>query len=433
MLTLGVAALAGVALGLVFRHRNSATPEPVQLAAPEWSLAQGIDEAAAYLVRVDDEQGRFKYMVAQDGRHLAPKKYNVVRHAGAIYALADYEVQGTSEDGKAKAADAAKRSAEYLVANYIRPLKDHADTFAVWSDPKEEGGREKRYNAKLGGTGLGLIGLMGRYRAVGDAGANAAKDLATAEGLGRFLVLMQKEDGDFTSNYTDEKGPNNEFESLYYPGEAILGLTMLYEADKDPKWLETAAKGVAHLVKIRKGQTKLPADHWLLIAMDRLYQVFGDLKSPPVSRDDMVDHGIALANTIIDGQDHQPKPAIVGCYTKDGRTTPTATRLEGLLALEHLLGSEPNRAKDRERVQQSIVKGILFLRRGQVTTGATKGALPAAVPIPGEDAGVNNDEGTEDEPGDHRAEVRIDYVQHAMSAMMRYRVMCAAEPTVCPK
>lgn len=435
--TLAVAAIAGIGLGLMLRrHGPEVTQEPpVDLAPPSWDLAQGIDEAAAYLVKVDDDKGRFKYLVAGDGHAIQPKKYNVVRHAGAIYALADYQVQGSSADGKPKAADAAKRSAEYLETKYIRPIKDHADTFAVWSDPVEEGGHEKRFNAKLGGSGLGLIGLMGRYRAIGDAGANAANDLMTAQGLGRFIQFMQKPNGDFTSNYTDEKGPSSEFESLYYPGEAILGLTMLYEADHDPKWLETAAKGIAHLVEARKGmaKNKLPADHWLLIAMDRLYPAFGDLKSPPLTRDAMVDHALEIANVIVDGQDHVNRPAIAGCYTRDGRTTPTSTRLEGLLAVEHLLGAEPSHAQDRDRFRVSIGKGIAFLRRTQVTTGPNRGALPAAAPIPGEDGGVASEDGDENEPGDHRQEVRIDYVQHAMSAMMRYRVMCTADPAACPK
>ena len=317
IITLGAAALVGAGLGLVLRHRGNAEPDPVTLKAPEWSVAQGIDEAAGYLVNVDDDKGRFKYLVNGEGQAIVPTRYNSVRHAGAIYALADVEMQSANADVRAKAGAAAERSAGYLVTKYVRPIKDHADTLAVFADPKEEGGHERRFNAKLGGTGLGLIGLMGRYRAI-DGGVNAASDLTTAQGLARFLVFMQKDNGDFTSNYTDEKGKSSDFESLYYPGETILGLTMLYEVDKDPKWLETAAKGVARLVEIRKGQTKLPADHWLMIAMDRLYPVFGDLKAPPLTREAMVDHAIALANAIIDGQDHVMKPAIDGCFTRDG-------------------------------------------------------------------------------------------------------------------
>ena len=65
----------------------------------------------------------------------------------------------------------------------------------------------------------------------------------------------------------------SDFESLYYPGEATLRLTMLYEADHDEKWLATAAmKGVSQLVVSRRtvAKAKLPADHWLMIAIDRL-------------------------------------------------------------------------------------------------------------------------------------------------------------------
>ncbi|MFO0735840.1 MAG: hypothetical protein U0270_08170 [Labilithrix sp.] len=433
IVAIGLAIVGGIIAGKVYR---SSTGPLVTTTAPAgkitWDLPTAIDEAAGYLTRVNDENGRFIYRMGGDGKHIAPKKYNIVRHAGAIYAMADYQVQGASADGRAKAAAATERAANELITHYVRPLKSDATLLGVWSDPKEEGGGPK-LAAKLGGAGLSIIGLMGRYRAVDGGAPGSPKELETAQGLARFVQFMQKPNGDYVSKYTDEDGKVSDFESLYYPGEATLGLTMLYEADHDEKWLATAMKGVGQLVVSRRtvAKAKLPADHWLMIAIDRLAPFYDKVKEPPVTKDEMIDHAITLGMIMIEGQTKvsQQRPEIDGCFTRDGRTTPSATRLEGLLALEHALMGDEKRAETRKEIRAAIVKGISFLRRSQITTGPARGGIPAALVPPSEDGGA---EETELEGDEKSSEIRIDFVQHAMSAMMRYTVMCKVDATGCP-
>lgn len=427
-----VAMIAGGFLGKIYRDRHHAVASdalpapPAGLAKPAWELPQAIDEAAGYLSRVCDEKGRFVYRMMPNGSPIAPKKYNIVRHAGAIYALGDYQVQGHDVAGRAKAAATTERAATYLIDRYVRPSKKNPELVAVWSDPVEEGGGGKEW-AKLGAAGLSVIGLMGRYRAVDGGTASAPKELEAAQGLARFIQFMQQDDGSYISKYTDEGGKADDFNSLYYPGEATLGLTMLYEADHDPKWLDTAMKGVGRLVISRRGSTNLPPDHWLMIAIDRLAPFYDKVTAPSVSKDEMIDHGVAIGRMIMEGQRavFGERPAIDGCFTRDGRTTPTATRLEGLLAMEHLLTGDEQRTAAREELRASIVRGIAFLRRSQITDGPARGGIPGAMFVAGEDAGVGDDD-------ERPEEIRIDYVQHAMSAMMRYTVMCANDASGCP-
>ena len=71
--------------------------------APLWPLDQAIDEAATYLSRVNDEEGRFEYRLFTDGRHGSPRKYNILRHAGSIYALGDYATQTRSLEARSRA------------------------------------------------------------------------------------------------------------------------------------------------------------------------------------------------------------------------------------------------------------------------------------------------------------------------------------------
>ena len=58
-------------------------------------LDQAIQRAAEYLVRVEGEGGRFEYRLFVDGRRGSKQKYNILRHAGSIYALADYRAATT--------------------------------------------------------------------------------------------------------------------------------------------------------------------------------------------------------------------------------------------------------------------------------------------------------------------------------------------------
>ena len=69
----------------------------------------------------------------------------------------------------------------------------------------------------------------------------------------------------------------------------------------------------------------------------------------------------------------------------------------------------------RHEMETAIHEGISFLVRAQVRSGELDGAIPRAV-------GLSRPRGSRRLPlVDPRAsEVRIDYVQHALSAMIRY-------------
>lgn len=101
-----------------------------------------------------------------------------------------------------------------------------------------------------------------------------------------------------------------------------------------------------------------------------------------------------------------------GGFKADGSTTPTATRLEGLLASEMLFRDDP---AYHGRIASALHGGIRFLVNAQVTSGPYRGGIPRAIAVP--DA-----EGRAAAPFDPRAtEIRIDYVQHALGAFVGYR------------
>jgi hypothetical protein len=101
-----------------------------------------------------------------------------------------------------------------------------------------------------------------------------------------------------------------------------------------------------------------------------------------------------------------------GGFDPAGRTTPSAIRLEGFLAALEFL---PDDASGRRAgIEAAVERGIAFLLRAQITSGPYAGGMPAAVFGVGSIV-VRADPRTSD--------IRIDYVQHALSAWLRYQKM----------
>lgn len=266
---------------------------------------------------------------------------------------------------------------------------------AVWSEPLLERSQLAHPVAELGATGLGLVALA----AVNDA-APGTVPLEQLQALGRFLLFMQRGDGSFTSKYISKRGPVSNWESLYYPGEAALGLVSLYRADHSRKWLVAAAKALSYLARSRESLVTLPADHWALIATAELIR-YGAQMGSIVSREELIHHAIQICNSILHEQlTNSAADGLDGAFDPTGRTTPVATRLEGLQsALEFLPSGELT-----NEIGVATGRGIAFLLRAQIITGPFIGGLPKAATLNKVDS----------------SDIRIDYVQHALCAWIRY-------------
>jgi hypothetical protein len=97
------------------------------------------------------------------------------------------------------------------------------DQRAVWSKPITQ--YAEYQDAELGATGLGLVALAAAREARPEA-----VSLEQLQSLGRFLLFLQRDDGSFVNKYRLKTGPVPSWQSLYYPGEAALGLLAIYEA-----------------------------------------------------------------------------------------------------------------------------------------------------------------------------------------------------------
>jgi hypothetical protein len=403
-------------LPVAFAVAIQLAPAPGQAASPpapapiDATLLQtAIDDAAGYLISQSRDDGGFVYRVNLDPAVVLAPRYNWLRHAGAVHALAQYH-QLTN---RAEAVPVVERAAEYMRIAAIAPVVAIPGAFAVWSG-EEETGAGGPLRAKLGGAGLALAAL---------AKLNAIKPGSVPDdeliGLARFVIAMQKPDGGYYSEFVPaEGGRRDDWDSLFYPGEAALGLIELHAIDANPDWLAAARKTLRYLAGSRHGQPDVPADHWALIATGRVWPDLDEADRAVFKR-----HARQVVETIMAQQIWEGEPWTQGGFSPEGRTTPTATRLEGLTAVEFLFRDEP---EFHRRLQVSVSWGIRFLLNAQVKTGQYKGAIPASIQVPaGSDVAARFDL--------RSTEVRIDYVQHALSALIQFRAMQAADAGASPQ
>lgn len=391
-----VGAMLALVSCLVVRIHAADADMPWNTVDPS-ALRSGIRLAGAYLARVCDSNGRFEYVRNADPLVRPKPSYNILRHAGAMYALADY--YRWSSDPLALAA--MERAAGFMRSRCIKPIEGVAGALAVWSGAAIDGDFGSP-RAKLGGAGLGLVGLA----SLESLRPNTVPRMEM-EGIGRFILFLQREDGFFVKGFNPSKGGKDEdWQSLFYPGEAVLGLCMLSEIDGDKRWLNAALRGLRYLSVSRKGEKTPPADHWALIATARLLT-----RHPETTTGDdkalLLSHARQITEGILADQDATySDPALRGAWDMDGRTTPTAVRLEGLLAMMEVVPKED--AALRQAIEGACARGIGFLLRSQVRDGILVGGIPKSARRSGPGADPM------------AAEVRIDYVQHALSAFLAY-------------
>ena len=435
---LGCAACAMAQSGAAGRGSELAVPrQPDLLVVPAAVVSAAIDDCASYLCQHIDEEGRFDYLVSigdtggVSTRSSTGPEYNMLRHAGAIYALACY-AQRTDRRMPSEIADAdrpelpqrepdasanlvarplpeapLRAAGEFLLRQIGSVPQQPEDLLAVWSRPAITGSRSPA-KAKLGGAGLALVALT-RLQQLGLIDVHQE----TFAGLARFVLFLQRPDGSFFPAYRPDLGrPEDDWSSLYYPGEAALGLLMLHERQPDERWVASAVRALTRLARSRSGldEAEVPADHWALLATQQL------LSQPAISlaaddRELLLEHARQICRSILKSQ-RLDSSDLQGAFDEEGRTAPVATRLEGLLSALAFL--PPQDRGLRTDIDQACHHGIRFLLRAQITQGPNRGGIRGAVPT---------SRVWKAQPTSAVAQtIRIDYVQHALSALMQYEV-----------
>jgi hypothetical protein len=355
------------------------------------SLLAAARAGGGYLLGHQRPDGSFDYSYRAD-RDQAAKSYNLLRHAGACYAL--FELFGATGDGRFR--HGAERGLDWLLAGHARPPRpEHAAAgFEAIVSPGEE--------AKLGGAALAALALLQGQQVTGDASR-----LPRLRRLALFLLHQQEESGRFESKYFYGAPDPRPFDSIYYPGEALLALVRLGQVDADPRWLAAARRGADWLIEVRdrgKATADLPHDHWLLMALNELHPATGDGRYLAQAQ--------RIAGAIVGAlRRDAPYPDWVGTVYTPPRSTPVATRAEALVAMHHLASRN---GIDPAPYRRALLAMAAFQLRCQVVP-------ENALYLPRPDRALG---------GFRRSlthwEVRIDYVQHNVSALLGLRQILLA-------
>ena len=354
-------------------------------------ILQAINAAGNYLKNAVKPSGEFEYLYYPQTHHWS-KEYNQLRHAGTTFAMA--QIYQINKDPDLLAA--IKRALQYLDKSSLGPNPQDINRYN-WRAVFEPNGRY----AKTGGSGLALLAFSTYTQATGDK-----QYLPLMEAYARFIDYMLEPNGDLKMRYwsKEEDQDKDVKDVLYYPGECFFGLSRLYHVDPNPKYVETAERGIDYVADVRDAKVetaKLEPDHWMLYAISEFYQIKpkeNELKHAKRVLEAMMGRFIFKSEY----------PDFVGGFMSKPHSTTTACRLEGTAAMCKLfkkLGDQEQAA----RLTEALKLGAGFLMRNQYDNINTMFFQNPDKAIGGYMESYWN------------PEIEIDYVQHCTSALVSIR------------
>jgi hypothetical protein len=372
------------------------------------TLAAGARAGGDYLLAHLDAAGRFdyEYYLVEDSRVQAD--YSFPRHAGAASFLA--QLYALDHDERVRSG--AERALDVLVKLHPPGCDGVHVCVGEAEDPIVD----------LGGSALALVAVSEYARTTGDA-----RYAGFAHGLVEFLFFMQKANGDFCHIFAPKAGGvgvrDEKTQLLYYSGEAAYALARWLALGNHEPGLAaratSALDGALHYLTHDAydtfvGQFYVGEDHWTCMALDAGWDFL-----PPAHRDayarfcDEFSRFLRRSqfrsgDSLVDAQ-----PQLEGAYgitaLLSPHGTPVGSRSETTISMwrlgkkRKLPDGDPRVAEPREQV----LDGMRFLLARQLRAGtaylaADENAAAGGIP-----------------ESDVEAFVRIDFVQHGGSAMLR--------------
>jgi len=331
-----------------------------------------------YLVRMQKPDGSFHYYYDPAEDRFESRRYNIVRHAGTALSLLD--LYAATRDGRYL--ESSRRAITFLKTRF-RAARSGQSVYVLDFDGK----------AKLGASGLALAALARQIQL-----DPKSADRQSATRLANLILALQRKDGSFVMRYQLQSVDEQGIDSLYYPGEALLGLIRLFKLNGDRRLLKTARRGAGFLIEAQRQMDPLPPDAWLMQALGDLYN------AGPQTQ--YADHAIALAEAIIaeqyDDNDHAGYAG--GFGPGPPRATPAASRAEGLVPAYRLARSIGDA---RASKISAALKACARFQLAQQFTHENSGSLPN----PARAAGGFRE-------GLTSPKIRIDFVQHNISSLL---------------
>jgi hypothetical protein len=358
------------------------TPEDV---TPE-NLRRAALAAARFLARGVHPDGKFRYTVEAPTDRTLPG-YDWPRHAGATYLLA----QAAEISPEPLLRDAALRAAGFL---RDKAMLDCGGLKCIGGDGTVD----------IGASALAVVAMAQIVR----AGLDPSYRSQVTE-LTTFLKKQQRPDGEFMHFFDRKAGRPVDMQVLYYSGEATLALARAYALSGDPSDLDAAKRGLAHLVgpawSFFGDRYYFGEEHWTCQAMSDLWGAAPDPKAL-----DFCERWRAYDAKMMYAPGDTPLD-VDGAFgvgpLVTARLTPVGSRTEaGVATLDAMIKANVDPAK-RDALASQLRRSFALLMRQQLRPGrsylfANPDAVHGAMP------GSQVD-----------WQLRIDYDQHAGSAMIR--------------
>ena len=365
----------GLILPLYRGHRTYETFTPEEL------LASAL-MAGEYLINSVKDDGQFVYAYLPKTDTESPD-YNILRHAGTVYAMTDLY----QETGDQRLLAAIKRAVVYL-GTYIR----RCQIGSGFESCIVEGGE-----AKLGGNALAVLAFTEYMKVTGEDHL-----IDETRSLARWIISNQNENGEFkVHKIVFPSGEPSAFISEYYPGEAVYALARLYNLDNNSQWLSASVNGAKWLAADRiqgKPKEAIIHDHWLLLGLGELQL----LQPDPV----FVESAWQISDAIISAQNIDPEfPDWFGSYYIPPRSTPTAIRSEGLLSAYRIM-QVYGTVSQADSILQTTRNNLVFQLGTQFHPESVMYLKDPARALGGFRSSHTN------------FEIRNDYVQHNLSSIL---------------
>jgi hypothetical protein len=361
------------------------------------AVMTAVHDAAAYLARGVDADGRFRYLVdAVHDRAVGQGGYSWPRHGGATYFLA----QAAALFDDAEIRYACLRSAARLRDDMMRSC----GTNRCISDGSD---------ANVGSAALALIAFSEIVR----TGADASYRRPAIE-LARFLRSQQRPDGELMHDFDLATGKPVDVQYMYFTGEASLALARAHRITGDPEDLRAASRALARLSgrgwSFFGSRYYFNEEHWTCQAMADLWERAPD---PEALAFCLRWHEYQQRLQHEDGDSPFDAAGSFGFGPfVTPRVTPASSRGEAAAAALEVLQKDPSAgaagAEEHARkvalLDRELRGALAFVARSQLRPGprhlfadpeAVRGAFPgSAIDL----------------------QLRIDYVQHAGSMMIRW-------------
>jgi len=342
---------------------------------------------ANYLARGVSPDGHFRYAVNAPTDQDLPG-YDWARHAGATFFLA----QAAALTGDRVLTDATLRAATLLRGPAMVACGANR---CIGDEPV----------VYLGASALALLAFTEIVeKKIDDSYRSQILELT------RFMRSQQRNDGEFMHEYDRQGNRAIDYQYLYYSSEASLGLARAYAITQDKSDLAAAVRGLRNLVgpawSFFGDRYYFGEEHWTCQAMAVLWKYSPD----PEALDFCLRwQGFGRALQQKEGDSYFDADGAIGVGpVVTPRLTPVASRCEAAVATLDVARRSGVAASEIAILDDQLRHALALLLRQQFRPGPRhlfKSPDRVEGAIPGSEVDW---------------ELRIDYTQHAGSAMVRW-------------